>query len=108
MSPTRLPPHKRQPHVLQTPTQTPQTLTGPAFDASLGARHGEDGEAVVVLGAAGLDGADVAVAAGAEHTWKIQSLHGLGLHLPEHGLTHRLELTVQRVPQLEDKRDTVL
>lgn len=46
-------------------------LTGPRLDASLGARHGEDGEAVVILGAAGLDGADVAVAAGTEHTRKI-------------------------------------
>lgn len=93
--------------------QTPRrTLTGPALDASLGARHGEDGEAVVVLGAAGLDGADVAVAASAEHTWEIQGLHGLRLHLPEHGLTHRLKLTVQRVSQLKDdgegERDTLL
>lgn len=81
------------------------TLTSPALDASLGARHGEDREAVVVLGAASLDGADVAVAAGAKHTWKIQGLDSLRLHLTEHGLTHRLKLTVQRVSQLKDERE---
>lgn len=119
MPPTRLPPHKRQPHIFLTLTYTHhksyyllvhqttcrRTLTGPALDASLGARHGEDREAVVVLGAAGLDGADVAVAASAEHAWKIQGLDGLRLHLPEHGLTHRLKLTVQRVSQLKDGRE---
>lgn len=85
-----------------------RTLTGPALDASLGARHGEDGEAVVVLGAAGLDGTHVAVAAGAEHAGEIQGLDGLRLHLPEHGLTHRLELTVQRVSQLKEERHTAV
>lgn len=88
----------------QTGTHT-HALTGPALDASLGAGHGEDGEAVVVLGASGLDGANVAVAAGAEHTRKIQGLHGLRLHLPEHGLTHCLELTVQCVSQLEERNE---
>lgn len=82
-----------------------QTLTGAALDASLGAGHGEDREAVVVLGAAGLDGADVAVAASAEHTRKVQSLDSLRLHLSKHGLTHRLELPVQRVSQLKDVRE---
>lgn len=75
-------------------------LTGPALDAPLGAGHGEDGEAVVVLGAARLDGAHVAVAAGPEHAGEIQGLDGLRLHLAEHGFAHRLKLMVQRVSQL--------
>lgn len=75
-------------------------LTGPALDASLGARHGEDGEAVIVLGAASLYGADVAVTAGAKHTWKIQGLDSFRLHLPKHGLTHCLKLTIQRISKL--------
>ena len=101
---------KRQPHISQRHSagEPHRTLTGPALDASLGARHGEDGEAVVVLGAAGLDGTHVAVAAGAEHAGKIQGLDGLRLHLPEHGLTHWLELTVQRVSQLKEERHTAV
>lgn len=95
------PAHKSQPRGLLTLSRA---LTGPALDASLGAGHGEDGEAVVVLGASSLDGANVAVAASPEHAGKIQGLHGLGLHLPEHGLAHGLELTVQRISQLEDER----
>lgn len=83
-------------------TNTRARLTGPALDAPLGAGHGEDGEAVVVLGAASLDGAHVAVAASPEHSGKIQRLHGLGLHLPEHGLTHRLKLAVQGFAELSD------
>lgn len=81
-----------------------KTLTSPTLDASLGPRHGEDGEAVIVLGTAGLDGTDVAVAASAEHTWKIQGLHSLRLHLSKHGLTHCLKLTVYCVSQLQ-RRD---
>lgn len=69
--------------------------TGSALDASLGAGHGEDGQAVIILGAAGLYGADVAVAAGAEHARQVQSLHGLGLHLPKHGLAHCFKLPIQ-------------
>lgn len=80
-------------------------LTGPGLDASLGARHGEDGEAVIVLGAAGLYGADVAVTAGAKHTWKIQGLDSLRLHLPKHGLTHCLKLTIQRISQLSGENN---
>lgn len=98
---------KRQTHILLALHNTlarTHALTSPALDAPLGSGHGEDGEAVVVLGAAGLDGADVAVAAGPEHAWKIQRLHGLGLHLPKHGLTHGLKLAVQCVSQLEDEK----
>lgn len=92
-------------YLLVHQTTHSHTLTGPTLDAPLGAGHGEDREAVVVLGTAGLDGADVAVASSAEHTWKVQSLDGLRLHLAEHGLTHRLKLTVQRVSQLKDDRE---
>lgn len=105
-SPTKLPPREKtntHPSGVTQHART-HTLTSPALDAPLGPGHGEDGEAVVVLGAAGLDGADVAVAAGPEHAWKIQRLHGLGLHLPEHGLTHGLKLAVQCVSQLEDEK----
>lgn len=104
VSPTKLPPREKtntHPSGVTQHART-HTLTSPALDAPLGPGHGEDGEAVVVLGAAGLDGTDVAVAAGPEHAWKIQRLHGLGLHLPEHGLAHGLKLAVQCVSQLED------
>lgn len=103
VSPAALPPHKRQPRIQTLHRDTPDfcilvdsncTLTSPALDASLGARHGEDGETVVILGTSGLDGANVAVAASAEHSWKIQRLDSLRLHLPEHGPTHGFELTV--------------
>lgn len=80
------------------------TLTGPAFDASLGSRHGEDGEAVIILRAACLDGTYVAVAASSEHAGQIQGLDSLRLHLPEHGLTHGLKLTVECISQLRDGR----
>lgn len=46
------------------------------------------------------------MAAGSEHAGKVQGLDGLGLDLPEHGVAHGLELTVQRVPQLKDERET--
>lgn len=54
--------------------------------------HGRD--AVIVLGVTSLDGPQVAVAPGSEAAGQVQSLHGLGLHLTEHRLTHRLKLSV--------------
>lgn len=99
-------PEKRPPRALRTRSEPPQTrrytLTGTAFDAPLGSRHGEDREAVVILGAARLDGAYVAVAASSEHARQIQRLDGLRFHLPEHGLAHGLELTVECISQLHD------
>lgn len=105
-------PGKRPPHALRTLIRTTaahpspgwHTLTGPAFDASLGSRHGEDGEAVIILRAARLDGAYVAVAASSEHAGQIQRLHSLRLHLPEHGLAHGLKLAVECISQLCDGR----
>ena len=55
---------------------------------------GHGGDAVIVLGVAGLDGSQVAVTAGAEAAGEVQGLHGLGFHLTEHRLTHRLKLAV--------------
>lgn len=65
-----------------------------------GGRHGEEREAVVVLGAARLDGPQVAVAPHAEAAGQIQRLHCLRLHLAENGLAHGLELVVELVVDL--------
>lgn len=65
-----------------------------------GGRHGEEREAVVVLGAARLDGPQVAVAPHAEAAGQIQRLHRLRLHLAENGLAHGLELVVELVVDL--------
>ena len=54
--------------------------------------HG--GHAVVVLGVAGLDGTQVAVAPCAEAARQIQGLHGLRLHLAEDRLAHGFKLPV--------------
>ena len=68
------------------------TCGGPDGGGDGGGAHG--GDAVVVLGVAGLDGPQVAVAPGPEAARQVQGLHGLGLHLAEHRLTHRLKLPV--------------
>lgn len=45
---------------------------------------GHGGDAVIILGVAGLDGSQVAVTPGSEAARQVQSLHGLGFHLTEH------------------------
>lgn len=55
---------------------------------------GHGGDAVIVLGVAGLDGSQVAVTPGSEAAGQVQSLHGLGFHLTEHRLAHRFKLTI--------------
>lgn len=50
--------------------------------------------AVIILGVTSLDGSQVAVAPGSEAARQVQSFHGLGFHLAEHGLTHRLKLAI--------------
>lgn len=57
-----------------------------------GGSHG--GDTVIVLGVAGLDGSQIAVAPGSEAARQVQSLHGLGLYLAEHRLTDGLKLAV--------------
>lgn len=49
-------------------------------------RHG--GDAVIILGVAGLDGSQVAVTPSSEAAGQIQRLHGLGFNLTEHRLAH--------------------
>ena len=68
------------------------TCGGPDGGGDGGGTHG--GDAVVVLGVARLNGPQVAVAPGAEAARQVQGLHGLGLHLAEHRLTHRLKLPI--------------
>lgn len=55
---------------------------------------GHGGDAVIVLGVAGLDGSQVAVTPGSEATGQVQGLHGLGFHLTEHRLTHWFKLAI--------------
>lgn len=55
---------------------------------------GHGGNAVVILGVASLDGSQVAVAPGSEAAGQVQSVHGLGFHLAEHRLAHRLKLAI--------------
>lgn len=55
---------------------------------------GYGGDAVIVLGVAGLDGSQVAMTPGTEAAGKVQSLHGLGFHLTEDRLAHRLKLPI--------------
>lgn len=55
---------------------------------------GHGGDAVVVLGVAGLDGSQVAVTPGSEAAGQVQGVHGLGFHLAEHRLAHRLKLPI--------------
>lgn len=78
-----------------------RSLTGAALDGPHGGgcawRRGRpQRHALVVLGAALLDGPHVAVAAHAEAArhGQVQSLHSLRLQLAEHGLTHGFELPV--------------
>jgi len=52
------------------------------------------GDAVIVLGVAGLDGSQVAVTPGSEAAGQVQGLHGLGFDLTEHRLAHWLKLTI--------------
>ena len=59
-----------------------------------GDSRGHGGDAVIVLGEAGLDGSQVAVTAGAEVAGEVQGLHCLGFHLTEHRLAHRLKLAI--------------
>ena len=68
------------------------TCGGPDGGGDSGGAHW--GDAVVILGVARLNGPQVTVAPGAEAARQVQGLHGLRLHLAEHRLAHRLELTV--------------
>lgn len=65
---------------------TTLTCRGPDGGRDGGGGHG--GHALVILGVAGLDGAQVAVAPCAEAAWQVQRLHGLRLNLAEDRLTH--------------------
>lgn len=76
------------------------TLTCSTLDAPLRAGHGEDGQAVIILGAACLDGTHIAMAACTKAAGQIQGLHGLRLCLSKYALTHWLELAIKRVPYL--------
>lgn len=67
------------------------TCSGPDGGSDSG---GHGGNAVVILGVAGLDSSKVAVTPSSEAAGQVQSLHSLGLDLTEHRLTHRLKLPV--------------
>lgn len=78
------------------------TCRGPDGGRDGGGGHG--GHTLIVLGVAGLDGAQVAVASRAEAAWQVQRLHGLRLNLTEDRLAHRFKLPIDlRLAHL-DKR----
>lgn len=71
-----------------------------------GGCHGEEGEAVIILGASRLYGPQVAMAAHAEATGQVQGLHSLRLHLPKNRLAHSLKLVVQLIINLERGKES--
>lgn len=75
---------------------TRAALNGPHGGGGARRGGGSQGHALVVLGAALLDGPHVAVAPHAEAAGhgQVQSFHRLGLQLAEHRLAHGLELPV--------------
>lgn len=87
-----LPPPSGFPSVLLTST----ALDGPHGGGGARGRRGAQRYALVILGAALLDGPHVAVAPHAEAAWhgQVQRFHGLGLQLAEHRLADGLELPV--------------
>lgn len=90
-----------RPSPRQPPGLTSAGLQDAAGDGRPGGgRHGKEREAVVVLGAARLDGPQVAVAPHAKAAGQVQCLHGLRLHLAENRLADGLELVVELVVDL--------
>lgn len=75
---------------------TRAALNGPHGGGGARRGGGPQGHALVVLGAALLDGPHIAVAPHAEAAGhgQVQGLHGLRLQLAEHRFAHRLELPV--------------
>lgn len=75
---------------------TRAALNGPHGGGGARRGGGPQGHALVVLGAALLDGPHVAVAPHAEAAGhrQVQSFHRLGLQLAEHRLAHGLELPI--------------
>ena len=71
-----------------------RTLTCRGPDGGGDGAGRQHGEALVVLGVAGLDGPEVAVAPRPEAPGQVQGIHGLRFDFPEDGLTHRLKLPI--------------